>query len=334
MVYLQQNLSLFDTPSTELPKPPVPYTTGWRFTAESHSVSAPTLVTGRCCTSSDSDRIERKRMSPVERCLQRPPLSGNKGNDAVSLEVLKLLKGGDGHNSQVFTVRLIASNSQTLPKDGTELVAKIYDPLYFDDEEGYLNPFLCMDKHYTHEANAYEALAEFQGRGIPTYFGSYSLDLPIDSTRKRAVRMILIEHIQGTTMEDAKPTLFSQSARQYIMKAIVDLESRIYEKNIWLIDLEPRNILIRYAVDSQPQIVLIDFGDALFNRRRDSPIAMRENNFLGHYISPLLRWKAAKAKLYAFSEWVDWDWDCWLEVEFAHTVPSITPEMRVRWSDK
>lgn len=77
--------------------------------------------------------------------------------------------------------------------------------------------------------------------------------------------MILIEYIQGTTMEDAKPILFSQSARQYIMKAIVDLESRIYEKNIWLIDLESRNILIRYTVDSQLQIVFIDFGDALFN---------------------------------------------------------------------
>lgn len=61
---------------------------------------------------------------------------------------------------------------------------------------------------------------------------------------------------------------------------------------------------------------------------------MRVNNFLGHYILPLLRWKAAKAQLYAFSDWVDWDWDCWLEVEFAHTVPSITPEMRVRWSNK
>jgi hypothetical protein len=40
------------------------------------------------------------------------------------------------------------------------LIAKIYDLLYFDDDEGHLNPFLCVDKYYTYEANAYMALSE------------------------------------------------------------------------------------------------------------------------------------------------------------------------------
>jgi hypothetical protein len=62
-----------------------------------------------------------------------------------------------------------------LPPKGTRLVAKVYDPLYFNDSEGYLNPFLCMDRSYTHEANAYMALNEFQGQWIPRYYGSYSL---------------------------------------------------------------------------------------------------------------------------------------------------------------
>ncbi|PYH35282.1 uncharacterized protein BO87DRAFT_405846 [Aspergillus neoniger CBS 115656] len=203
MIYLQQNVSLFDILSTELPKPPVPYTTGWRFTAESYNVSIPMLVTRGCCTSSESDKLER-----------------NKGNDAVSLEILKLLKKGDGYNSQVFT-------------NGAELVVKIYNLLYFNNNKDYLNLFLCMDKYYTHEANIYKALANFQGH-------------------------------------------------------------------------ESWNILIRSAL----------------------------NNFLGYYISPLLCWKDAKAKLYAFSDWIDWDWDCWLEVEFVYTVPSITPQMRERWSDE
>ncbi|RAL17458.1 uncharacterized protein BO97DRAFT_409887 [Aspergillus homomorphus CBS 101889] len=234
----------------ELPKPPVPYTTGWRFTAESHSAPNPTLVTRGCCKNSESDKIERKQLSPVERCLKRPPLPGGKGNDSIRLEVIKLLKGGDGHNSQVFTVRLIApAASQSLPQEGTELVANIYDPLYFGDDEGLLNPFLCMDKYYTHEANAYKALGELHNCGIPKYYGSYSLDLLVDSTRKRTVRMILIEHVRGMTMADAEPEWFSQNARQHIMKTIVDLESRIYEKDIWLVDLEPRNIIIRSVVD-------------------------------------------------------------------------------------
>ncbi|GIK01886.1 hypothetical protein Aspvir_005927 [Aspergillus viridinutans] len=220
-----------------------------------------------------------------------------------------------------------------LPPKGTRLVAKAYDPLYYNDDDGYINPFLCMDRSYTHEANAYIALNEFQGQGIPRYYGSYSLSLSVDSVHTRTVRMILVEHIQGITMADAEPRKYPQAARQSILKSIVDLESRIYEKDIWLIDLEPRNVIISSPESDQLRVVFVDFGDALFNRRRDDPIALESNNFLGQYISPLLRWKESKAKEYAFLEWIDWDWDPWLNAEFAHTAASITPEMRERWSD-
>jgi hypothetical protein len=143
-----------------------------------------------------------------------------------------------------------------LPLKGTRLVAKAYDPLYFNDE-GYLNPFLCMDKYYTHEANAYMVLIELQGQWIP-----------------EILCVLLL-----------------------------------------------------------PRVVFIDFAHALFNRRRGDPIPSELNDFLGEYISPLLRWNKSKDRDYAFLEWSDWDWDPWLNAEFAHTAASITPEMRERWSD-
>jgi hypothetical protein len=89
-------------------------------------------------------------------------LPGKEGNDTITLEAIDLLKAGDGHNSQVSTARLLdfESTSDLLPQKGTILVAKIYDPLYLDDEEGHLNQFLCVDKYYTHKANAYIALSE------------------------------------------------------------------------------------------------------------------------------------------------------------------------------
>ncbi|OJJ96382.1 hypothetical protein ASPACDRAFT_54720 [Aspergillus aculeatus ATCC 16872] len=198
------------------------------------------------------------------------------------------------------------------------LVAKIYDPLYFEDDEGYLDPFRCMDKYYTHEANAYPALREFQGREIPMHHGSYTLNHPVDGDRTRAVRMILIEHIPG---------------------AIVDLENRIYEQNILLIDLEPRNSILRSPSasddndDQGPRVVFVDLAHALFNRRRDDPAALTLNYFLGEYISPLLRWNEARYKASPFEDWMDCDWNPWLTVEFTHTVPSITPEMREQWAD-
>jgi hypothetical protein len=213
------------------------------------------------------------------------------------------------------------------------LVAKIYDPLYFDDDEGHLNPFLCVDKYYTHEANAYMALSELQGEGIPRYYGSYSLSLSVNSVHTRTVRMILVDHIECITMADAKPVNFAKSVRKSILKSIVDLESRIFEKDIWLTDLEPRNVMIGSPDSDRPGVVFIDFAHALFNRRRDDPPLLQLDHFLGEYVSPVLRWKEIRGKGDSFTEWIDWDWDPWLEAEFAHTVPRIKSGMRERWPD-
>ncbi|KAH8427759.1 uncharacterized protein LDX57_005466 [Aspergillus melleus] len=322
-------------PPMEHPKPPVPYIPGWKFDAKSHTPPPPTLVARDCCINSESDRTERQHMDPVDRCLKWPPLPGKEGDDTISLEIIDILKGGDEHNSQVFTVQLSSSTSPLPPRKGTKLVAKVYDPVYFDDDEGYLNQFACMDKYYTHEANAYPVLRELQGHSIPKYYGSYSLYLPTDGEQTRTVRMILIEYISGTTLANADPKSFPQPVRQHIMKSIVDLESRIYEKDLLLLDVEPRNVIIRSPTSDQPhpQVVFFDFAHALFNRRRDDPIALKVNSFLGEYISPILRWNERRDHAFPFSDWIDWDWDSWLGVEFAHTVAGITPEMRERWSD-
>jgi hypothetical protein len=113
--------------------------------------------------------------------------------------------------------------------------------------------------------------------------------------------MILVEYIQGITMADSEPRNFSQSARQSILESIVDIESRIY--------LEPRNIIISSPDSDQSRVVFIDFAHALFNCRRDDPIPFELNDFLGEYISPLLRWNKSKDRDYAFLEWIDWGWD-------------------------
>lgn len=102
--------------------------------------------------------------------------------------------------------------------------------------------------------------------------------------------MILVEHIKGTAIADDRPKNFSHSVRQSVLKSIVDLESRVYEKDIWLLDLEPRNIIITGSLDSDRLgIVFVDFAHALLNRRRDDPAALELNYLIGEYISPTLR---------------------------------------------
>ncbi|KAJ5095561.1 hypothetical protein NUU61_004917 [Penicillium alfredii] len=235
------------------------------------------------------------------------------GPDTIELEITDLLRVGDCCNSQLLTVQELRETSHSgqpslsktiFPRrsspalDTKLLVAKVYDPLYYDDAEYYINPFLAMNQNYTHEVRSYHHLSELQGDRIPRYYGSYSLDIPIshahqskDTTQPvpvRSVRMILVEQIAGTDMQSVESArLFSSSSfqqvRQQIMKDVIELESLIYFKDIFLRDCCPRNMILSTPnEDGQtPHVVFIDFCHALFNRRPDDEVALSINFFVG-----------------------------------------------------
>lgn len=266
-------------------------------------------------------------------CVEHPPALGRDGDDTVSLQVLDHLSAGVNHEAQVFTVRLLETTSPLLPPKGTELVAKLYDPLYYDDEVGALDPFVCLDWDYTHEVKAYAILRNLQGHRIPKYYGSYSLTLPVDGERTRTVRMILIEHIPGLIMEDANPEFFDQTIRHDLMRSIVNLESELHGRNVSIMGLEPRKITLTSPTSDRPQVMFVDLGATFFGQSRTHPAATDLNPIVGGYISPTLRWKEIHKRPSLFSDWIDWDWDSWVDAEFAHTVAGITKEMRELYSD-
>lgn len=74
-----------------------------------------------------------------------------------------------------------------------KLLAKIYSLLYyFSNEEGFINPVHCVDKHYTHEAHAYDVLSKLHGGRVPRFYGSYSLNIPVDRSEMRTVRKLTL----------------------------------------------------------------------------------------------------------------------------------------------
>jgi hypothetical protein len=119
----------------------------------------------------------------------------------------------------VFTVELCGQSGIYLKIPQSTLVAKVFDPLYFDDDDGYLDPFRAMDQFYTHEAGTYQALKELQGQGISHYYGSYPISLPLPgkSHGNREVRMVLLEYIQGIPMSRVRPEQLSKASRQRII---------------------------------------------------------------------------------------------------------------------
>ncbi|KAE8151737.1 hypothetical protein BDV25DRAFT_152231 [Aspergillus avenaceus] len=306
----------------ELQKPCIPYTVGQTFHVQSHITPSPTPVTWGYCINDQDGRNERTLFSPHDRCVRNPPLAGELGSRVLDLTVLSPIRVGDYNSAQIFLAEV--SDDQSIPEIKKSVVAKVYDPLYFNDEDGYINPFKCVDNHYTHEVHTYNLFSDFQGGLVPEFYGSFSLDLSEPGSDARTVRLILIEHIPGSSMLQASPADYSQQYRQQIMKCVIDFESTAYHRHIALTDLSPRNVmLLDPACYPQRKTVFLDFATTLFSRTFGGEL---DNDMVpGEYISPLLRWNQSMVR--EFSDWVDWEFRPWVEAEYAHEAAHITPEM-------
>ncbi|KNG89814.1 hypothetical protein ANOM_002860 [Aspergillus nomiae NRRL 13137] len=258
-----------------------------------------------------------------------PSLRGTEGPFSIELQICKMLQVGNEQNAQLVLVEVISDVPLQGLEKGKRVVAKIYDPLYLDDDGGFLDPFVCVDKHYTHEVAAYMEFSDVQGSMVPEYYGSFSLGVSVDESTTRDVRLILIEYISGASMRDLSPQEVPRRDRQDIMKAIVQFETLAYTRDIVLPDLQPRNVMVTNS-STHEKAVCIDFGDALFGRGSSFNSSVIDAHLLpGTYISPLLRWHAVfRTRMLDFAGWIDWDWQPWLETEFKHTAFTITPKIQ------
>lgn len=303
------------------PKPDFPYTVGKRLRIRPHMPPPP--VQGWLDDAVElkhKDFREREYVDPAQRCLIHPPSAGEFMPGVAELEIVGHVRAGDEHNGQLLIVRVLNSTLD-LPSN-IELLAKLYDPLYFDHKQDDADPFRYVDSAYIQESGVYRRLADVQGSIIPKYYGSFSLSLPV-----REVRLILMENVPGTSMDNLNPSNFSQPERQAIMKAIIDSDTVLYTNNIKHRDIHPRNILLLPKPSDQARkVVIVDFGQS---RTFRTPFPEWEAEFLpGVPISPLLRWIKPDED---FNEWVDWDWKAWVEREYEHTRGSITEYMQSTW---
>ena len=306
-------------------KPEIPYTPGKQLLVRSHEPSVPTRLIN--CSNLYESARERERVHPLDRCLLHPPMEGRLGQTQLDLRINRLIRVGDNKRAQVVVVQVQSSTSSNLPK-GIILVAKIYDPLYFTDQDD-ADPFVCMDRDYRSETAAYNSLHELQGDIIPKFYGSFTFNLPVKVIRSRAVRLTLLELIHGRSMTQLNPAEFSRSERQKIMKQVIDAESLIYQHNILHMDMRSSNVIIcRDQTGKILRLVIIDFGQCFIGRHPVSYLFPEKDFLEGVSISPLLRWKSHRD---TFDPWVDWNWTSWLNKVYESTKPSITAHMRSIW---
>ncbi|KMW67946.1 hypothetical protein BDDG_12462 [Blastomyces dermatitidis ATCC 18188] len=182
-------------------KPPLPYFPGQEFCIHSHTPSSP--ATCEIVLSYEGHR-ERETMHSVDRCILHPPLPGLTGKSTIRLKVVEPIRIGDQHSAQLVTVHMINKTLDISDSISTDkyLVAKLYDPLYFDYEQDDVNSFHYTDLAYSHETAAYRLLYPLEGTIISRYYESFTLELPIPNKRiSRSIRLILIEKVPGISMQ-------------------------------------------------------------------------------------------------------------------------------------
>ncbi|RAL03148.1 uncharacterized protein BO80DRAFT_14409 [Aspergillus ibericus CBS 121593] len=329
-----------------IPKPALPYIPGFEFTITEHTPPNHRVIKKYLLTREEA--FQRENTDVLTRCFNKSPLPGHTGSHTLRLKIRKQIRVSDGKSSQIVLVEVISNQlPETMP---TTLVAKLYDPLYWDHYQDSVDPFIYIDKEYATETAAYQHLhRQLHEHGettthIPHFYGSYTTDITHPDTtppRNRPVRLILLEHISGLPMDTLNPHTLSQATRKIILEQIITVESHIYKLGVDHFDTYPRNILIQHHPHPSPssppspspekniQITLLDFGHAKIGRS-PNPEIIPESDFLGGtYISPILRWttNGRREPMDSYHEWVDWDWNDWIFEVYGADVGGITEEM-------
>lgn len=235
-----------------------PYTTGYTITAWRHHPPAPFGLS--YSTPSPAQHPDPTAVTQEELCTSRQPLEGytDYGNEKY-LTITSLIRTGVGCGPQLVVI-------------DHQIVAKIYDPLFYNPNE-YEDVMWYADKAYSCEAAAYEQLQKSNDISdiVPAFYGAWTFNVNTTVVREgilnektRSVCMILIEYLKGQCMVDVDAYSISEPIRTSILKQCLEAYIRLSHAGVNHGDLSPRNIMILGLSSNSPDIrvKLIDFDVA------------------------------------------------------------------------
>ncbi|RYP72597.1 hypothetical protein DL771_004092 [Monosporascus sp. 5C6A] len=125
-----------------------------------------------------------------------------------------------------------------------------------------------VEKKYTKEVNAYHQLQVLQGRCVPRFISSVTLDFPfappdLPPTYFQA-RGILLEKIRGFNLENLLlNTAKDPSLWKRIVQNAVDATKEVNRTGVLNFDSQPRNVVVATLDDHTFQPFVIDFGESI-----------------------------------------------------------------------
>lgn len=206
------------------------------------------------------DLHQRRRMSHEQLCHRYQARPGRiLSSNPTRLKITAVIRSGVNQGAQVVVVN-------------DSMVAKIYDPLFYD-------PKFCWtavgaaDREYSREAAAYTHLQRYPDLSdiLPTYFGSYTAQMTATTTiegrsiaYEYPVHMILVEYIRGRCMRDARE-LVPRLARYDIFKQCMDADVRLRHAGVRHHFFCPRNIILVGTDFETPnvQVKIINFSQSI-----------------------------------------------------------------------
>ncbi|KAF1848882.1 uncharacterized protein K460DRAFT_364833 [Cucurbitaria berberidis CBS 394.84] len=237
-------------------KPRLPYVKGFTFTAHRHEPPAPFGIG----YSTESPLVQEnwKLLSQTEYCLSQSLLEGQTYLGEVNpLTITSTIRTGYDRGAQLVVVN-------------DTMVAKIYDPLYYEgiNEFGYREDVITnADGDYSREAAAYMELQNSPAaKGVtPAFHGTWTIEVETvvgkvgqQKTNRRHVRLILIERLLGDSMENICTAYLRRPVRSLILKKALHAEAIICNAGVMHRDFCPRNIIVLGDEYSNPNIPIKD----------------------------------------------------------------------------
>lgn len=284
---------------------PHPYPAGTVLSVTPHIPTTPAEARSHVPSEEESDLLVsgewKDRVTSVIRFPVPHPPQPRVGHPR-ELQISQAVAGGWVHGAQVVLCNWVDQPSTTY-------VAKIYDPLYYehpdrtydwDDIPNTLTRWAHVE--YVCESAAYQRIdAHRESRPMrftPDYYGSWAFSAPsltpesgkdqIKSSsqpQERFVYLIIIENIQGNTLQEIATTSRGQfqvknyrrlhdDYRLLVWAQLVEAENWLEHIGIKHSDILSRNVMLEptpvlddysAAVSRQsPRVVIIDFGIAKF----------------------------------------------------------------------
>jgi len=241
-------------------------------------------------------------------------MKGSTPTELASGDYLEKVVGDSGTVSETVGAQIVVANGN--------LVAKIYDPLYYPayENSSYRDDVIMQaDFDYSREAAAYNELrGPFEGTIIPKYYDSWTCDITVNTPsgpRERPVRLILMEFVDGVCMQDLDANEFTEEERSNIMVKAIDAERAIAFRGVHHRDFAPRNILCsgNDLRSTDLRVTIIDFNVSVVTRLAYSQTPSDSARLP---TSPIKRWQHSPLD---FEGWVpskpdkkkEWLWKHW-----------------------